>query len=206
VNGKSKPKLLDSLTDSSEWSLLDKSKWPDLLDATDWMLANGHLREWLVEARKPERWGYLYTLACILEDAPNLLPDERWAMFQIFLAGLRASRRQQIPGESEVKAGQMAAYSMLLEADGDRPKKAISKTMERYNVSSNETVYAARRRFHPLIQEKGLDRKWRDNPEWRKKQRRIYEETAKFWWSQRSKPTLGSLCLFGGERGDVLKT
>ena len=83
----------------------------------------------------------------------------------------------------EYKAQQIAAYSMLLEADGLPPKAAIADTEQLYNVGRS-AVFAARRQYDSQIQKEGLPRRWREDAGWRQFQRQIFEAGAKLLQSE----------------------
>ena len=83
----------------------------------------------------------------------------------------------------EFKAQQIAAYSMLLEADGLPPKAAIADTAQLYNVGRS-AVFAARRQYGSQIQKEGLPRRWREDAKWRQRQRECLEACAELLQSE----------------------
>jgi hypothetical protein len=148
-------------------------RWPDLLDEEDWLDAN----ESLAWARKNwSMWEGLLVRGSEREEGIHLTQAECWTLLQLLRDG-RPRPRGRRP-LMEHKAKQIAAYSMLLEADGLPPKAAIADTEQLYNVGRS-AVFAARRQYGSQIQKEGLDRRWREDAEWRRGQRQFFEAFAK---------------------------
>ena len=126
-------------------------------------------------------WEGLLVRGSEREEGIHLTQAECWTLLQLLRDG-RPRPRGRRPLK-EYKAQQIAAYSMLLEADGLLPKAAIADTEQLYNVGRS-AVFAARRQYGSQIQKEGLDRRWREDAEWRQFQRKCFEAFAKLLQSE----------------------
>jgi hypothetical protein len=152
--------------------------WPDLLTHKDWLDAN----DALACARKNwSMWEGLLVRGSEREEGIHLTQAECWTLLQLLRDG-RPRPRGRRPLK-EYKAKQIAAYSMLLEADGLLLKAAIADTEQLYNVCRS-AVFAARRQYGSQIQKEGLDRRWREDAKWRQFQRKCFEAFAKLLQSE----------------------
>ena len=153
-------------------------RWPDLLTHKDWLYAN----ESLACARKNwSVWEGLLVRGSEREKGIHLTRAECWTLLQLLRDG-RPRPRGRRPLK-EYKAQQIAAYSMLLEADGLPPKAAIADTEQLYNVGRS-AVFAARRQYGSQIQKEGLPRRSREDAEWRQFQRQWLEACAELLESE----------------------
>jgi hypothetical protein len=153
-------------------------RWPDLLDYEDWLDAN----ESLAHARKNwSMWEGLLERGSKRQEGIHLTMAECWTLLQLLRDG-RPRPRGRRPLMEE-KAKHIAAYSMLLEADGLPPKAAIADTEQLYNVGRS-AVFAARRQYGSQIQKEGLDRRWREDAEERQFQRECLEALAELLQSE----------------------
>jgi len=126
-------------------------------------------------------WEGLLVRGSEREEGIHLTQAECWTLLQLLRDGRpRPCGRRPL---TEHKAAQIAAYSMLLEADGLPLKAAIADTGRFYNVGRS-AVFAARRQQRSQIQKEGLPRRWREDAKWRQFQRRCFEATAELFQSE----------------------
>jgi hypothetical protein len=126
-------------------------------------------------------WEGLLVRGSEREEGIHLTRAECWTLLQLLRDG-RPRPRGRRP-LMEFKAARIAAYSMLLEADGLPLKAAIADTGQLYNVGRS-AVFAARRQHGSQIQKEGLPRRWREDAKWRQFQRRSFEATAELFQSE----------------------
>ena len=126
-------------------------------------------------------WEGLLVRGSELQEGIHLTQAECWTLLQLLRDG-RPRPRGRRPLK-EYKAQQIAAYSMLLEADGLPPKAAIADTEQLYNVSRS-AVFAVRRRYGSQIQKEGLPRRWREDAKWRQRHRECLEACAELLQSE----------------------
>ena len=126
-------------------------------------------------------WEGLLVRGSELQEGIHLTQAECWTLLQLLRDG-RPRPRGRRP-LMEFKAQQIAAYSMLLEADGLPPKAAIADTEQLYNVGRS-AVFAARRQYGSQIQKEGLPRRWREDAELRQFQRQCFEACAELLESE----------------------
>jgi len=126
-------------------------------------------------------WEGLLVRGSELQEGIHLTQAECWTLLQLLRDG-RPRPRGRRP-LMEFKAQQIAAYSMLLEADGLPPKAAIADTEQLYNVSRS-AVFAVRRRYGSQIQKEGLPRRWREDAKWRQRHRECLEACAELLQSE----------------------
>src|SRR5262249_19505784 len=105
------------------------ARWPDLLTYKDRLDANASV----ACARKNwSMWEGLLVRGSEREEGIHLTQAECWTLLQLLRDGRPRPRGRRPLKEYEAK--QIAAYSMLLEADGLLPKAAIADTEQLYNV------------------------------------------------------------------------
>jgi hypothetical protein len=104
-------------------------------------------------------WGILEARLAQGADRPNglqLSRDECRILCEILSAARGRPRHRPIDPEAANKAAHIAAYSLLLEAEGAPTESAVAATVEKYKVV-RASVFEARRKWGQNIRDAGFE-------------------------------------------------